>query len=287
MNPPENIQESLDNLPEESGVYMFKGAGGEILYVGKAKDLNDRVRSYFHDSVTDPKTQKLASLVQDIETIVVETEQQALEVEYDLIKEHRPRFNISYRDNKRYPYIKVTMDEPYPRVLTSRQKKPDGSRYFGPYTNVGSMRKTLSTIRDIFPFRSCNDDIPPGGDDEKYSVCLDYHIKQCEGPCEGLQSTDDYRAMIDDLCRFLEGNYEPVRDRLKEKMNQHAENHEYEAAAIYRDRLEALEETVDYQPFVESTESADVVGVGEAEKVTTIVLLSIREHRVINRRQFP
>jgi excinuclease ABC subunit C len=287
MDVPEEVQETLDNLPDESGAYLMKGTAGRILYVGKAKRLSDRVPSYFHDSVEEPKTRKLASLVESIETIVVETEHQALEVEYDLIKEHRPRFNVAFRDNKRFPYIKVTMDETFPRVLTTRQKQPDGARYFGPYTNVGSMRKTLETVREIFPYRSCNDEIPPGGDSENLSICMDYHLKHCEGPCEGRQSVEDYNEMIEDLCRFLSGQYEPVRDRLRRKMSNHAENHEYEAAAIYRDRLEALEETVDYQPFVESTREADVVAIGEAEKVTTVVLFSIREHHLINRREFP
>ncbi|MFB6346494.1 MAG: excinuclease ABC subunit UvrC [bacterium] len=287
MDVPEQIQETLDNLPAEPGVYMLKGSAGEILYVGKAKRLSDRVPTYFGESYSRPKTKKLASLTESIETIVVPTEQQALEVEYDLIKEHRPRFNVAFRDNKRFPYIKITMDEPYPRVLTTRQKKPDGSCYFGPYTNVGSMRKTLETIRDIFPYRSCSDDIPAGGDEERFSICMDYHINHCEGPCEGRQSVEDYGAMIEDLCSFLNGQYEPVRDRLKEKMEEHAENHEYEAAAIYRDRLEALEETVEYQPFIESTREADIVGVGEAEKITTVVLFSVREHHIINRREFP
>ncbi len=283
----DSLKRTLESLPERPGVYLMKGAAGEILYVGKAKRLRDRVRSYFRDSVEHPRTRRLASRTESVETIVVETEQQALEVEYDLIKEHRPRFNIAFRDNKRFPYIKVTTNEPYPRVLTTRQKQPDEARYFGPYTNVGSMRQTLETVREIFPYRSCSDDFPPGGDAEEYSVCMDYHLKQCEGPCEGLQSREDYRSMIQDLCQFLSGDYEPVRERLRERMEEHAERHEYEAAAIYRDRLEALEKTVDYQPFVESTREADVLGLGEAEGVTTVVLLAIREHRVINRREFP
>jgi excinuclease ABC subunit C len=286
MDVPDTVKEQLKNLPNEPGVYLLKSDRGEILYVGKAKSLKDRVPTYFREGNDDVKYQKLGSLTHSIETIVVSTEEQALEVEYDMIKEHRPKFNISYRDNKRYPYIKITMDETFPRVLTSRTKKPDGARYFGPYTNVGSMRKTLSTIRDIFPYRSCNDDIPEGGDEENLSVCMDYHLKQCEGPCEGLQSAEDYREMIEDLCRFLNGNYEPVRDRLEKKMDEYADNHQYEAAAIYRDRLDALEETVDYKPFVEHTENADVYGIGEAEQVTTVVVLSIRDHRVINRREF-
>lgn len=287
MDVPESVRQTLDNLPSEPGVYMLKDSAGEILYVGKAKRLRDRVPSYFRDSVDHPKTRKLASLTESVETIVVDTEQQALEVEYDLIKEHRPRFNVAFRDNKRFPYIKVTVDEPFPRVLTTRQKEPDGARYFGPYTNVGSMRETLETVRDIFPYRSCNDEIPPGGDPENLSICMDYHLKHCEGPCEGLQSVGDYNEMIDDLCRFLNGRYEPVRDRLRERMNEHAEDHEYEAAAIYRDRLEALEETVEYQPFIESTREADIVGLGEAEKITTVVLFAVREHHLINRREFP
>ncbi len=282
-----NTESMLNNLPDQPGVYLMKDEQGEIIYVGKAQSLRDRVRSYFRGSSPHPRRQKLRESIADFDTIPVETEQQALEVEYDLIKSHRPRFNISYRDNKRYPYIKITMDEPYPRVLTSRKKIPgDDARYFGPYTNVGSMRKTLSTIRDIFPFRSCNDDLPPGGDEERFSVCLDYHIKQCEAPCVGKQSVDSYREMIEDLCEFLRGNYGPIRERLEETMDKHAEEHRYEAASIYRDRLEALEETVDHQPFIEATEHADVLGLGHAESVTAVVMLVIRDHRMVHRREF-
>ncbi len=286
METPQDVKNVLDNLPDEPGVYLLKDGSGKILYVGKAKSLRDRVPNYFRDSVDHAKTRRLRELTRSIDTIVVDSEQQALEVEYDLIKEHRPRYNISYRDNKRYPYIKITTGEPYPRVLTTRQKGEDEARYFGPYTDVGSMRKTLSTLRDIFPYRSCNDDIPPGGDAERFSICLDYHIKQCEGPCEGKQSQESYREMIEDLCEFLKGNYQPVRRHLKKRMDEHADDHEYEAAAVYRDRLDALENTVERQAFIEATENADVLGVGEAEQITTVVLLSVRDHRIINRREF-
>ncbi len=287
MEPPEQIQAVLDNLPAEPGVYLLKGSGGEVLYVGKARSLRDRVPDYFRDyERADARRQALAERIEEIETIVVGGEQEALELEYSLIKEYRPRYNIAYRDDKSYPYIKIT-DEPYPRVFVTRNRQEDGGRYFGPYTNVGSMRRILETVREIFPYRSCSDELPPGGDADKYSLCLDYDIKQCEGPCVGRQSAEDYREMIEDLVEFLKGNYAPVKERLEEKMKAYSERNEFEAAAVYRDRLGALEDFMENTSFVESTANADIFGVGEADKVTSLVLLRVRGHRVVTRLEFP
>ncbi len=283
----ENIQVVLDNLPARPGVYIFKDASSEIIYVGKATRLCDRVRSYFNSSHRDSKTELLVENVDSIETITVENEAEALEVEYNLIKEHRPRFNISYRDDKSYPHIKITSNEPYPRVFVTRRKVDDGNIYFGPYTGVGSMRRTLKTIREIFPYRSCNDRLPSGGDDRRFSLCLDYHLKQCEGPCVGLQDTQEYGEMIADLKNFLKGDYAPVRRRLKNKMEEYSRRKKFEAAAIYRDRLQALEKFTRESTFIESTETADVLGLGEAEGVTTVLILRIRENRLVNRLEYP
>jgi excinuclease ABC subunit C len=283
----ENIRVVLDNLPARPGVYIFKDASSEIIYVGKATRLCDRVRSYFNSSHRDSKTELLVENIDSIETITVENEAEALEVEYNLIKEHRPRFNISYRDDKSYPHIKITSNEPYPRVFVTRRKIDDGSIYFGPYTGVGSMRRTLKTIREIFPYRSCNDRLPPGGDDKRFSLCLDYHLKQCDGPCVGLQDTEEYGEMIADLKHFLKGDYAPVRRRLKNKMEEYSGQKKFEAAAIYRDRLQSLEKFTRESTFIESTQTADVLGLGEAEGVTTVLILRIRENRLVNRLEYP
>ncbi|MGM0381806.1 MAG: excinuclease ABC subunit UvrC [bacterium] len=287
MKPPERVQAVLDNLPAEPGVYLLKSSGGEVLYVGKASSLKDRLPDYFRDyERNDARRQALAERVEDIETIVVGGEQEALELEYDLIKEYRPRYNVAYRDDKSYPYIKIT-DEVYPRVYVTRNRKQDGSQYFGPYTNVGSMRRILETVREIFPYRSCSHALPAGGDPEKFSLCLDYDIKQCLGPCVGKQSVEDYREMIEDLIEFLKGNYQPVKKRLKERMEDYSGRKEFEAAAVYRDRYRALQDFMENSSFVESTENADVLGVGEAQGVTSLVLLRIRGHRVVTRLEFP
>ena len=286
MKPPERLQAVLDNLPADPGVYLLKGSGGEVLYVGKARSLKDRVPDYFRNyKRSAARRRALAERIEDIETIVVGDEQEALELEYNLIKEYRPRYNIAYRDDKSYPHIKIT-DETYPRVFVTRDRKEDGGRYFGPYTSVGSMRRILETVREIFPYRSCSDQLPPGGDAEKYSLCLDYDIKQCEGPCVGRQSPQNYREMIEDLIEFLKGNYRPVKKRIKEKMKYYSDRKEFEAAAVYRDRLGALEDFMENTSFVKSTKNADVFGVGEAEKVTSLVILRVRGHRVVTRLEF-
>jgi excinuclease ABC subunit C len=182
---PAAIASKLAHLPDTPGVYLWKDAAGTVLYVGKAKRLRPRVRSYYADQARSPKTEMLMALVADLETLVVPTEAQALMLEYNLIKEHRPRFNILLRDDKSYPYVKVTVQEPYPRVFVTRRLLNDGARYFGPYTDVGAMRRALNVVKRIFTVRSCNWDMPVQMPER---ACLDYYIKRCKGPCVFAQS---------------------------------------------------------------------------------------------------
>lgn len=243
MQVPPNIADKLTHLPESPGVYLMKDRAGGVLYVGKAKRLRSRVRSYFGvDHAENLKTQHLVRLADDFETIVVPTEAHALILEASLIKEHRPRFNIQLRDDKSYPYIKVTLHEPFPRVLVTRRLLNDGARYFGPYTDVGAMRRALHVVRRIFTVRSCNYGLP---NDAPERPCLDYHIGKCKAPCVGWQSVADYRVMIDEVVLFLDGKTSEVMQRVRERMAAAADATDFERAAELRDalfRLQRLEE---------------------------------------------
>src|SRR6186713_1547523 len=211
---PSPVLAKVPHLPETPGVYLWKDAEGTVLYVGKAKRLRSRVRSYFTaDHTGSVKTQALLRLIEDVDTIVVPDEAHALILENTLIKEHRPRFNISLRDDKSYPYIKVTIAEPFPRVIVTRRWIDDGSRYFGPYTDVGAMRRALNVVNRIFTVRSCNYDMPAQMPERP---CLDYYIKRCKAPCILAQSQQDYRSMIDEVLLFLDGKPQEVARRIRD-----------------------------------------------------------------------
>ena len=236
---PASVSGKLPHLPESPGVYLLKDAAGVVLYVGKAKRLRSRVRSYFTgDHEESVKTRALVRQVADVDTIVVPTEAHALILEANLIKEYKPRFNISLRDDKSYPLIKVTVHEPFPRVYVTRRLLNDGSRYFGPYTDVSQMRRALNVVKRIFTVRSCNYDLPTVAPDRP---CLDYHIGKCKAPCVMFQAQAEYRAMIDEVLLFLEGRTAEVRRRVRERMELAAESLDFERAAELRDALQHLE----------------------------------------------
>src|SRR5919202_857681 len=215
---PEHIALKISFLPDSPGVYLWKDAEGRVLDVGKAKRLRSRVRSYFgSDHVDSVKTRALVRQVADLETIVVPSEAHALILEANLIKEYRPRFNIALRDDKSYPYIKVTVQEPFPRVMVTRRLVDDGARYFGPYTDVGAMRRALNVVKRIFTVRSCNYDMPRQMPERP---CLDYYIKRCKAPCILAQSMEDYRAMIDEVVLFLSGRADEVTRRVRDRMEE-------------------------------------------------------------------
>src|SRR3954467_4037946 len=220
------VSVKLPHLPDGPGVYLWKGRDGTTLYVGKAKRLRSRVRSYFgNDQLESVKTRHLVSLIADLDTIVVPSEAHALILEANLIKEYRPKFNISLRDDKSYPYIKVTVHEPFPRVYVTRHLVNDGSRYFGPYTDVGAMRRALNVVKRIFTVRSCNYDMPKQMPERP---CLDYFIKRCKAPCILAQSAAEYRAMIDEVLVFLDGRTNEVKRRVRERMELAAESLDFE-----------------------------------------------------------
>src|SRR5688572_16166552 len=218
---PESIAAKLPHLPESPGVYLWKDKDGGVLYVGKAKRLRSRVRSYLaSDHLESVKTRAMMLQARDVDTIVVPSEAHALVLEANLIKEYKPRFNIALRDDKSYPYIRVTVQEPYPRVWVTRRLADDGARYFGPYTDVGAMRRALNVVKRIFTVRSCNYDMPR---ELPERPCLDHDIGRCKAPCVGKQSLEDYRAMIDEVVFFLEGRTGEVTRRVRERMAAAAE----------------------------------------------------------------
>ena len=279
---PEVVAGKLASLPDSPGVYFWKDAAGLVLYVGKAKSLRSRVRSYFaSDHEASVKTRHLVRLIRDVETIVVPSEAHALILENNLIKEYRPRFNIALRDDKSYPYIKVTINEPYPRVFVTRQFKSDGGRYFGPYTDVGAMRRALNVVKRIFTVRSCRYDMPK---EMPERACLDWHIGRCKAPCIGLQTLDDYRAMIDDVLHFLDGKPEEVTRRVRAMMDAAAATLEFERAAELRDALLKLE-SIEEPTVVMQVEGGDrdVVGFARDGDDACASILRIRDGKLLAR----
>ena len=236
---PDALQRKLDTLPDGPGVYIWRDAAGEVLYVGKAKRLRSRVRSYFaSDFDSSPRNQVLQRLIADVETIVVPSEAQSLLLENNLIKEYRPRFNVRLKDDKSYPSIAVTLADPFPRVLVTRRRDIPGARYFGPYTDVAQLRRTLAIIRRLYTVRSCQDDLPR---ERRERPCLDYYIGRCKAPCVGWQDLADYREMVTDVLQFLEGRTQDVRIKVREAMQQASERENYERARELRDALRWLE----------------------------------------------
>jgi excinuclease ABC subunit C len=281
---PEAVATKLPHLPDSPGVYLWKDREGAVLYVGKAKRLRSRVRSYFgSDHAESVKTQAMVRLIGELDTIVVPTEAHALILEANLIKEYRPRFNISLRDDKSYPYVKVTLGEPFPRVLVTRRLVDDGSRYFGPYTDVGAMRRALNVVKRIFTVRSCQYDLPREAPDRP---CLDHHIGKCKAPCVGLQDARDYRAMIDEVVLFLDGRTDEVTQRVRQRMNEASAQLNFERAAELRDALRHLERMEEPTVVVQvEGGDRDVVGYARDGDDASVVVLRIRGGRLLARDQ--
>ena len=279
---PDAILEKIPHLPESPGVYLWRDAEGTVLYVGKAKRLRSRVRNYVGgDHLESVKTRALMLSAAALETIVVPSEAHALILEANLIKEYHPKYNIALRDDKSYPYIKVTVAEPFPRVWVTRHLVDDGSRYFGPYTDVGAMRRALNVVKRIFTVRSCNFDMPKQMPERP---CLDYYIKRCKAPCIYAQTEAEYRAMIDEVLVFLDGNTREVIRRVRERMDLAAESLDFERAAELRDALRHLEQME--EPAVVMTIEGgdrDVVGYARDGDDAVIALMRIRGGRLLAR----
>ena len=282
-----SLKSKLDTLPASPGVYMFKDSAGNIIYIGKARRLNARVRSYF-GSRLDPhsKEGKMIGRAVDVELMVTDSEVEALILEANLVKEYKPRYNVNLKDDKHYPYIKITTDEPFPRILVVRKVENDKARYFGPFTSGKGMRKTIEFLSRLFRIRSCNLAIPPPVG-RKYKVCLDYHIKRCNGPCEGLQSMADYRANIDNVLMILSGKTKAVIEKMQESMNLASAQMEYEEAARIRDRIEAINSVMVKQKVdIGEDIDRDIVALAREGKLAVAVVMQLREGVLIGRQDF-
>ncbi|MGI9189705.1 MAG: excinuclease ABC subunit UvrC [Longimicrobiaceae bacterium] len=277
-----DLASKLRHLPARPGVYLFKDAAGRYLYVGKAKSLRPRVRSYFNSNDgAGIRTRELVRRVADVDTIVVGSEAEALLLENNLIKEYRPRFNVNLRDDKTYPYIKVTVQEPFPRVFVTRRLQRDGARYFGPYTDVRRMRRTLELVKKLFTVRSCRFRLP---DDAPDRPCLDYHIGKCQAPCVELQSETDYREMIDEVVDVLLGRTRRAAERLRRRMGVAAEGMNFEAAATLRDALARLEELESKQRMFDlEGMDRDALAIARDGAEGCGVVLRIREGKLLGR----
>jgi excinuclease ABC subunit C len=282
MSNSELIRDKLRHLPTRPGVYLMRGEDGEILYVGKAKSLRSRVRSYFSSNHPESlKTRELVKRIADFETIVVNSEAEALILENNLIKEHQPRFNITLRDDKTYPYIKVTVGEHFPRVIVTRKLHRDGSRYFGPYTDVRRMRQVLDVAKRLYTVRSCHYRLPG---DAPARPCLDYHIGRCMAPCVGLQTEADYREMIDELVDLLGGHTNRAAARIRAEMEEAAVQLHFERAAELRDALTHLDALESQQKVVDVEGSErDVLAVARDAELACGVVLKIREGKLLGR----
>ena len=280
-----HLQGILDTLPTKPGCYIMKNAAGTIIYVGKAINLKNRVRSYFHsDASHDNKTRRLVRDINHLEWIVVGSELEALILEMNLIKQHRPKYNIRLKDDKRYPYIKVSWNEPYPRVTVTRLMVEDGGRYFGPYTSAWAVYQTLDVLRRIFPYLTCDREIT--GLDKR--ACLYYDIKLCIAPCIGAVDQAGYRQMISDLMEFLTGHSEEILTRMQNEMTQAAEELRFERAAALRDRLRAVQSIVERQKVVFSSDyvDSDVLAMARNDGEACVQIFFIRGGKLIGREYF-
>jgi excinuclease ABC subunit C len=281
----EKIQGILATLPSKPGCYIMKNAEGTIIYVGKAISLKNRVRSYFHaDASHDAKTRRLVREIADIEWIVVGSELEALILEMNLIKKHRPKYNIRLKDDKRYPYIKVHWADPFPKVTVTRQMVEDGSRYFGPYTSAWAVYQTLDVLRRVFPFLTCDREIT--GKDLR--ACLYYDIKLCIAPCIGAATQAQYRQMISDLMDFLNGQSEPIVTRLQNEMVKASEDMRFEKAAAVRDQLKAIQSIIERQKIVFASDyvDSDVLAMARSNGEACVQIFFIRGGKLIGREYF-
>jgi len=280
----DRIQMRLAGLPASPGVYLMRDAKNRVIYVGKAIVLRNRVRSYFQTSAQHTaKTKQLVSEIADFDWIVTRSELEALILECELIKKYRPRYNIRLKDDKRYPYIKVTWQEDYPRILIVRNMLRDGARYFGPFTSSQAVYRTLDLLRRLFPYRTCNRDIT--GRDRR--ACLYYHIKRCTGPCIGAINREDYRAIVDRVCLFLEGKQEKILDQLSEEMRTASEALQFERAAEVRDTIDAVNKIVETQRIVSGNlRDHDFIALARDNGEACVQVFFIRGGRLVGREYF-
>ena len=281
-----NIEEELKKLPASPGVYIMHDRHDEIIYVGKAISLKNRVRQYFQESRSKTaKIEKMVSRIARFEYIITDSELEALVLECNLIKEHRPRYNTMLKDDKTYPYIKVTMDEAFPRVLFSRTMKKDKCRYFGPYTSAGAVKDTIDLIHKLWKLRTCTRRLPQ--DIGKERPCLNYHIKQCQAPCQGYISPEEYGKAVAQTLDFLNGKYEPVLSMLEEKMMQASDEMDFETAIEYRELLNSVKQVAQKQKITsQSMEDRDIIAMARDSEDAVVQVFFVRDGKLIGREHF-
>ncbi len=280
------IEDKLKTLPAHPGIYQFLNDKGRVIYVGKAKNLRNRVRTYFQSGITSAKTLALVNKIDDVQLIITDNEIEALVLENNLIKSLKPRYNINLKDDKSFPYIKVTK-EPYPRIYPTRRVIKDGSKYFGPYTEVKSMKASLRLINQVFRIRSCKLNITQDSiEKKKFKVCLDYHINKCDGPCEGLISESDYGEMVNEVVKVLRGRTDDLIKDLTVKMNAAVADLHFEKAAEIRDKLEQLKAISNKQKIVsDDFEDRDIIAAAFEGKDSSCSILNIRNGKLVGKRQ--
>lgn len=281
-----NIEEELKKLPAQPGVYIMHDAKDEIIYVGKAISLKNRVRQYFQSSRNKTaKIEQMVSRIARFEYIVTDSELEALVLECNLIKEHRPRYNTMLKDDKTYPYIKVTISEAYPRILFSRLMKKDKNKYFGPFTSSGAVKDTIDLIHKIYKIRTCNRNLP--NDIGKDRPCLYYHIKQCDAPCQGYISKEEYESSVKQALDFLNGKYEPVMNLLADKMTAASDNMEFEKAIEYRELLTSVRKVAQKQKITsQSMDDRDIIAMAKDDRDAVVQVFFVRDGRLIGREHF-
>ncbi len=281
------LEEKLNNLPSSPGVYQFKDSTGKVIYVGKAKILKNRVRQYFHTKQSYGRISVMVSKISDLELIQTDSEIEALILELNLIKELKPRYNVNLKDDKTYPYIVIT-NEPFPRIFPTRTKRTDGSRYFGPYTDVKTMRYALKSIRDIFQIRSCNLNLAEQSiKEKKFKICLDYHIHKCEGPCEGFISKEIYNDTINHVSKLLNGKTASLVNELRNKMQEYSEKFMFEQAAKTRDKIESINVYTSRQKMItDDFIDRDVFAFEKEDNDGCGMVLKIRDGKVIGKTHY-
>ena len=281
-----HIEEELKKLPAKPGVYLMHDEKDNIIYVGKAISLKNRVRQYFQSSRNKgAKIEQMVTHIRRFEYIVTDSELEALVLECNLIKEHRPKYNTMLMDDKGYPFIKVTVNEAYPRVMLARTMQKDKAKYFGPYTSAGAVKDTIELIRKIYHIRNCNRNLPR--DTGKERPCLNYHIKQCKAPCQGYITEQEYRRSIDKVIRFLNGHYDEVLKELEAKMQEASENMEFERAIEYRELLGSVKQIAEKQKITDSRgEDRDILAVAKDAEDAVVQVFFIRGGRLIGRDHF-
>jgi excinuclease ABC subunit C len=281
----QRLEDRLKTLPAKPGVYLFRDERGDVLYIGKAKSLRSRVRSYFQQSIDSRAAiRQLPERVEDIEVIVTQNEVEALHLEQNLVKRHRPPFNVRLRDDKSFPYIAVTVDDEFPRVMFTRERHRRGVWYFGPYANAKKVRETLDVLNRVFPYRPCEGPKPG-----RHSgiPCLDYHIDRCLAPCVGYVSKEDYRAIIDQVIEFLSGETKPIQRELERKMREAAADERFEEAARYRNRLRSVQHLAERQAADRrSVGTVDVIGVAAEGDRAVVQVFPLRDGRMVDRYSF-